>query len=331
MVIAHLVAVPAWSWSDPATWSGIVSGRSSILFATLAGVSLALMTGGARPVEGQLLREARFRITARALIVWAFGMLLIATRVPVYVILPAYAVLFLLALPLLPMSRRALLALAGVVAAVVAPLWMLLAELPWRDERAWEPLVVATGLWYPFAVWIAFVAIGIAAGRSDLGRLGVQLGLAAAGAVVALTGYGLGAVAVGLPPEWAQILSASAHSGGIGEIVGSGGFAVAVLGVCLLVCRIRVVGTILLPVRAVGAMPLSAYTAHLLAWALWAWLVLGDSSNLGGFRALQPVVPLLIGIVVGCTLWALTLGRGPLERMLALLSRGAGRLSSRRR
>ena len=44
MFAAHLIALPLPVIGDPATWIGVAGGRSSILFATLAGVSLALIT-----------------------------------------------------------------------------------------------------------------------------------------------------------------------------------------------------------------------------------------------------------------------------------------------
>ena len=45
MVIAHSVLTPAWG-SGPAALLGFVHGRSGILFATVAGVSLAIISGG---------------------------------------------------------------------------------------------------------------------------------------------------------------------------------------------------------------------------------------------------------------------------------------------
>ena len=97
--------------------------------------------------------------------------------------------------------------------------------------------------------------------------------------------------------------------------MGSGGFAIAVIGACLLLCR-TVVVWIVLPLRAVGAMPLTAYTLQLVVWAVVASATLGDSGDLGGFRALEPFWPLTIGTVVVCTAWALLVGRGSLEALL---------------
>jgi uncharacterized membrane protein YeiB len=68
-----------------------------------------------------------------------------------------------------------------------------------------------------------------------------------------------------------------------------------------------------LPLRAVGAMPLTAYTAQILAWALVAFAVLGTTTNLRAFRDLEPFVPMTVWLVLACTAWALLVGRGPLE------------------
>ena len=52
MLAAHLLWLGSLSWTEPSTWGAIVNGRSSILFATLAGVSLGLSTGGPTPPSG---------------------------------------------------------------------------------------------------------------------------------------------------------------------------------------------------------------------------------------------------------------------------------------
>ena len=45
MAGAHIGETEPFQWLDPATWTDLVHGRSSILFAVLAGISIALMTG----------------------------------------------------------------------------------------------------------------------------------------------------------------------------------------------------------------------------------------------------------------------------------------------
>ncbi len=322
MLAAHLLYTgDGWIWSDPATWIGIVDGRSSILFATLAGVSIGLVTGGAVPLAPAGMRPARQRLAARAGLLWLLGLLLILTGVPVYVILPAYAILFLLTLPFTALRAPVLFALAFVVAVVMSLLFPLLGFLS-RDSE----IGVLIGWAYPFPVWVAFLLAGLGLARAGITRRAVQWRMLMAGVGLAVLGYGLAEVVTPPTEYWAQVWTAEPHSTGLLEVLGSGGFAIAALGGCLLLCaradgRMTVAGWIALPLRATGAMPLTAYTAQLLVWALVAAVALGDAGDLYGFRALEPFWPLTLGITAGCTVWALLVGRGPLERATHRLSR----------
>ena len=311
--------------ADPSTWSNIAAGRSSILFATLAGVSLGLMTGGRHPARGAAMGVARRRIALRAALLWVLGVLLIGTGVPVYVILPAYAVLFLLALPALTLSARVVLVLAGVLAVVMPFAQVLLDALPFWGTPIGESAALMIGWQYPFPVWIAFVLAGLGIARAGLQRRSVQVGAVLAGGALAALGYGLNAASgLAAADEWTSfagaVWTARPHSSGLLEVIGSGGFALAVIGGCVLVCGpwwrgsvMSPAGWIVLPVRAVGAMPLSAYTAQLVIWAIAAAVILGDPSDLQGFRDLDPFWPITAVLIVAATVWALTIGRGPLE------------------
>lgn len=318
MLTAHLLSIEAFVPGDPTTWIDVVNGRSSILFAVLAGVSLALVSGGATPVGGERLALVRGRIAVRAAVVWMIGIALILTGVPVYVILPAYAVLFLLALPLLRLRAPALWVIAGVLA-LVMPLVQ-----PAIDDvvaKGGSDVELVLGWHYPFTLWFAFVAAGLAAARSDLRRTRTAAAILAGGAAAAVAGYG--AVAVWPAPEsdWlAAVWTADAHSGGLPEVVGSGGVALAVVGAAVLLCRTPV-QWVALPLRAVGSMPLTAYVGQLVAWAVGAGLVLGDTGDLGGFRALDPLLPFVLTTVIACTAWALLVGRGPIEALVSWVSR----------
>jgi hypothetical protein len=68
-------------------------------------------------------------------------------------------------------------------------------------------------------------------------------------------------------------------------------------------------------------MPLTAYVAQLVAWAIVAAAVFGDSGDLAGFRDLEPFWPMTISLVTACTAWALLVGRGPLEWVVDLIAR----------
>jgi hypothetical protein len=322
MFAAHMLALPDLIWTDASTWGGIADGRSSILFATLAGVSLALVTGGSRPIHGEALTRARWRIVVRAGLIWTIGLLLIGTTVPVLVILPAYGILFVLATPFLSLRPAALFGLAGSLALVMPFVQALLDALPFWSTPTGAVVSLATGWHYPFPVWIAFVLCGLGVGRLDLRSLRVQALLLAAGSVLAVLGYvtdalsGAADVSGGVREA---VWTARPHSSGLLEVIGSGGFAVAAIGLCLLICRTALVWLVL-PLRATGSMPLSAYTAQLLVWALVGVVVLSSVNDLGGFRALEPFLPLTVWTVLACTVWALVIGRGPLE---TVVDRGA--------
>lgn len=324
MLAAHLLWIPEWSWDDPSTWVDIANGRSSILFAVLAGVSIALVTGGTHRISDAALRIARGRIAVRALLVWMLGLVLIATGVPVYVILPAYAILFLLALPLLRFRAGPLLAIAGVLAVVTPFVYAPLAALPFWQTASGDLLDAVIGWHYPFVVWVSFIVAGLGIGRLDLRSLRVQGALLGAGVAAAVIGYGLDAAQIAPAGAWQTVFTAAAHSSGVYEVLGSGGFAIAVLAACLLLCRTPLTW-IVLPLRAVGSMPLTAYTAQLVVWAIWAAGTLESVGDLAGFRDLQPFWPMTLGLLVGCTAWALTLGRGPLEWAFDRAARSAVR------
>src|SRR3954469_12956222 len=71
MLGAHFGGVPADVVASPSTWLGVVNGRSAILFAVLAGVSVALLTGRILAPAGEDLVRARIRLLVRA--AWVFG------------------------------------------------------------------------------------------------------------------------------------------------------------------------------------------------------------------------------------------------------------------
>jgi hypothetical protein len=125
-------------------------------------------------------------------------------------------------------------------------------------------------------------------------------------------------------PSPSELLSADAHSATPVEMLGSGGVALAILGGCLLLPRIG--HTILLPVRAVGTMSLTAYSAHVVAIAWWP-----DTFASWDGESNTPLLILVLSLVVGCTAWYLLLGRGPLERLMHTVSMRAASAGVRHR
>lgn len=324
MLAAHLLVIPDLDWTDPSTYDGLVHGRSSILFATLAGVSIGLISGGPVPVRGPRLETVRARLLERAGAVWVVGVLLLFLAVPVYVILPAYAILFVLAAAALPFRARTLLVAAAVIG-ILAPFPQAAIDgLSFWSTPAGDDIANAIGWHYPFLTWIAFVLAGMGAARLDLRARATPWLLVAAGAALAASGAVLDVVRGESERFGETPWTGEAHSSGLFEVIGSGGFALLVIGVCVLLCRTPLTWLVL-PLRAVGSMPLTAYTAQIVVWAMTRPPAEPGVFGLDAYRDLEPFWPMTLGIIVGCTVWALTIGRGPLETGIDALARVAVR------
>ncbi|MGY1689778.1 heparan-alpha-glucosaminide N-acetyltransferase domain-containing protein [Geodermatophilus sp. SYSU D01105] len=324
MLGAHVGAVPGDVQPTPAGWLGVVNGRSSILFAVLAGISVALLSGRTEPVTGDELVRARMRILVRAAWLFVIGGALEALGTDIDVILGVYALLFVLALPFLRWSPPRLLVAAAVLAVLTPPADLLLAHFADGNDAFDTPFVslAVTGA-YPALIWWTFILVGLAVGRCDLTSARVRLRLLGAGGALAVLGYGGGwlttqAWAGGQPvrspdgfserpdmwdPTW--LVGASPHSGTTFEIAGSVGVALTVIAVCLVLAdRLP---RVLSPVAAVGSMALSAYVGGVVA--VWLTGTLDHDTN----------GPWLVSVLIttaAATIWRLFLGRGPLERLL---------------
>lgn len=172
---------------------GLVRGNSSALFAFLAGVSLAMMTGRTRPVRGLPLRRAVVRILVRALLIGLLGVVLDGLAVPVAVILTYYAGFFVLALPLATFRAGALWTVAGVLAVLGPPASYLLRDTFVTQEPRTGAVTsfgefFLTG-YYPAITFMVFVFAGMAVGRLDLGATVVRLRLLVTGVAVTVFGY----------------------------------------------------------------------------------------------------------------------------------------------
>jgi uncharacterized membrane protein len=99
----------------------LADGRSSVLFATLAGFSLMLIAGRLKPKTGLAGRQAKARIAIRAVMLVALGTALCMVYGDL-VIVPFYGVYFLLALPLVRLRARTLAIIAAALALVTPQL-----------------------------------------------------------------------------------------------------------------------------------------------------------------------------------------------------------------
>lgn len=383
---------------------GLVDGRSSILFAVLAGVSVALMTGRTQVPEPHMLPVLRLRLIGRGAAIFVIGLALEALGTPIAVILTVYGLLYVAAIPFLRWGATRLFIAAGVLAVAGPPLLAGVYALSLGASGPGLGLVLFGT--YPITVWLALMLAGMALGRLRLDRVRTAVWMLIAGVVVSGIGYGVGALAeswggdaadtgssssyssssyvddtdtsaVGVPAEdfdlsgkicddwgggevycyppmgeqeavvddassvmsddetgWATypaqlaeqqpavmmldaLVAVYPHSGGSAEILGSGGFAAAVIALCLLVSRwLR---WVLLPVAALGAMPLTAYSAHIVVFLVAAGPLSmpSDASGWWGWFSLA--------LIVAATAWSMFLGQGPLER---LVGRAASAMAS---
>jgi uncharacterized membrane protein len=166
---------------DNLAMGGIVeAGRAAPTFALVAGVSIALVSGGRSTVRGPARTAAWAGAAVRAVVIGVMGLLLGLVTTDIDVILTFFAVMFLFAIPL-PGLRTRSLALLSVAFLALGPVLLVAlhrAGLPFADVNP-TPLTLATdpvGVLltllctgeYPVVVYMTYLCAGIAVGRLDL-------------------------------------------------------------------------------------------------------------------------------------------------------------------
>lgn len=336
----------------------IPSGRSSILFALLAGISLAIITGRNAAYEGDAMRSAKVRILGRSGILLVLAAILSCLDSGIAIILAFYAVWFVAAIPFLKWSPRklfisaALLAFVGPQIVILLNGWLLpgLQIYPVGDINSFLLGAFVTGT-YPGLVFMCFVLAGIGVGRLDLSQKVTHVRILVAGTILMVIGYGSSWVLssffgpaeghidsgsiVGssagsgffdsssivnsadaslLPapsdmpslsqfPNAIEFVTAAPHSGTTFEVIGSGGFALFVLAICLLLSPLA--RNVLYPLAAAGSMALTVYTAQIIVLTAQKDWVMSQST--------EPFLWLTGGTLIFCSLWKIWLRRGPLE------------------
>ncbi|MEV7889106.1 DUF418 domain-containing protein [Streptomyces sp. NPDC002817] len=318
-------------------------GRSSALFAVLAGFAVALITGRRTPKTGPAGRQAVAKVVIRAVILMALGTALTLTGTPVVPILAFYGLFFLLVLPLYRLGAKPL-ALIAAGWALVGP-QLLYALKPVFGGRVFLSYGQADGPvslfftgGYPALTWVPFVIAGMAVARCDLAARAVRIRLALTGVALAVTGYGGSWLALRLVPGAAEavrkaeegpgmssvspdsigifgdtpagMLASAPHSEATLSIVAATGVAILVITACLAAMdafpRLRRLAR---PVIAVGSMSLTAYVYHIVA----IWLLSTED------RTTSPLYVLLgfiASVTVLATVWSHFFRRGPLEWLM---------------
>ncbi len=365
MYVVH-IGPPLSATSGVASWIRYISdGHSSVLFATLAGFSLMLLAGRREPKTGLAGRQAKARIAIRAVVLLALGTVM-AIEYGGVIILGFYGVYFLLALPLVRLRAKTLAIIAAAFALVTPQLAFalnaLLTPSVQQTINAYDPLrrlsevgvldLLLTGF-YPALTWMSFVIAGMALGRLDLSSGTVQKRLAAFGAAITATAYGMSLLLAG-PGALRSLAEDGPSSGGsgsasFGSMPSSGGSGsmpldggsfpdmpassllaagphsgttfdiIGSLGVAILVIVGATVLMDRLPRLRRLAKPVIAVGTMSLTAYVGHFLAQSALSVPAGTSTQQSWVPLImfvLGAIVFATIWSRFFRRGPLEYLL---------------
>lgn len=194
MIAVHSLPAYHEETGEP-TWTyGLAAGRASAIFAVLAGVGIAFLSGRHRQRPGVAATALSWSLAARAAMVALIGLALGFTDSSYgVVILVAYGAMFLLAIPLIYLSTR-MLALVTALSAIGTPLLSQAVRplLPPRFDAQLsfgllldDPVrfisdVLFTGE-FPALVWMTYVCLGLLVGRLTLTSLRTALTLVGAG------------------------------------------------------------------------------------------------------------------------------------------------------
>ncbi len=345
MASVHVLPVLAPDGTETVA-GALAAGRASALFAVLAGVGIALATGATQPPgPGRAHAGAAAGLLVRGVLVALVGLALVALRPPVAVILAYYGLLFAVATPLLRLRTPALAALAAVwcvVGPVASHVLRAGREALPGNQPGFGALAAPGQLlrelaltgYYPVLPWATYLLAGMAVGRADLrsGRVaaallagGAALAAAAAAGSAVLLGPGGGAAVLGaglarrrygtVPTDtWWWLAVEAPHTGTPFDLAHTTGTALAVLGAALLLARVA--PTVTWPLAAAGAVPLTLYTLHVTALALYPPATAAAAGVPGGTLL---VVHLVVALAIGVLLRAAGL-RGPLEAAVGALS-----------
>ncbi|MEU9289484.1 hypothetical protein AB0D57_33705 [Streptomyces sp. NPDC048275] len=206
----------------------VARGRSSALLALLAGFTLVLLTGRPQPQTGRAGRQAMGRALIRSAALIALGYALTSLDTPVDVILAAYGMVFVLALPLYRLRARTLAVIAAATVLVLPQALYLLRSVveggSWADAAiAHDPPARIAGSdgivelfitgEYPVLTWLPFVIAGTAVARLDLTRPGIHAKVALLGGALAALGYVGSWPALHLVPGTQAAVSAATDGG----------------------------------------------------------------------------------------------------------------------
>ncbi|SDM11866.1 Uncharacterized membrane protein YeiB [Geodermatophilus siccatus] len=351
-----------WAYDEngDVTWHyALAAGRSAATFALLAGIGIAFMTGR-RQVEAGEWKPTAASLAARAGVIAAVGLFLGWTDASLAtVILVYYAVLFLLAIPMVLLSTRVLLAVGTAIAVVVPVLSHLVRPaLPAASgdnvtlgQLVTDPLgslleLTVTGL-YPALPWMAYLCIGIAIGRLRLSERRVAVRLLATGAAVAVGAWAVSTVLLGPLGGESRLYATAAASGSsetaVSNLLVFGGDGITPTDTWWWLATAAphtstpldllhtigagtaLLGALLLVAPRAGRWLSPIAAAGGMTLTLYTAHVLFINSPLDVFAATPGYLLQVVAALAFAVAWRRTVGRGPLERLAADAARRARR------
>lgn len=312
-------------------------GRASVLFVVIAGIGMGLLaarTGRDGPSRAGSWSAALWRAAVLA----AGGLALQSLTDDIGVILPLYAILFLLAPGLVRLPTRGLLGVTAamlLVGPVLVVLHDVLAPAPVTGNAPVQPddppqqllvgLLVAGR--YPVVTWVVPFLVGLLLARADLTARSTQGRLVVWGAAAAVGGVGASTLSRGLlgpaaDEGFLRLLTGVAHGQMPLWLISSVGGAAALVGLAVRVGQSR--PRLVEPLAAYGRLSLTVYVLHVLVLVALA----PDEVTLPQGMLISAAI--VLGSFLVPVLWARVGGPGPLERLTrppwlaARASRGRG-------
>lgn len=317
-----------------------VDGRAAALFVFLAGIGISLLSRKSRLSEDKAeRREDRNNLLRRAAFLLVLGFWL--RQYWEYDILHFYGVYLIIAALLLGASVRILLAFAALLTFVFPLLYYVLpAQFGiefWATTNAFTPRDIAIDFFFqgyhPVAPWAAFMLVGMAIGRLDLGDPMVRKKLLLGGVALALMSEALAYVMLDmgvfkifdgahdrLDLEGASQLFGTAPYPPMPLFVAVGlGWGMAVVAICLAIGERFAERWWLQPFLHAGQLALTIYIFHgtIGIWAI-EWMGYKPHQTLAWILDYSALVYLFC--IVAATLWRRRYSRGPVEAIMRRLT-----------
>lgn len=297
-------------------------GRASVLFVVIAGIGMGLLA--ARTGRGAPSRAGAWSAALwRAAVLAAGGLALQSLTDDIGVILPLYAILFLLTPGLVRLPTRELLGVTAVML-VVGPVLVVLHDVlalpptpgnaPVQPDDPPQDLVLGLLVAgrYPLVTWVVPFLVGLLLARADLTARSTQRRLVVWGALAAVGGLGASTLSRTLlgpaaDDGFPRLLTGVAHGQMPLWLISSIGGAAALVGLAVRIgqSRPRLVG----PLAAYGRLSLTIYVLHVLVLVGIA----PDQVTLPQGMVISAAI--VLGSALVPVLWARVGGPGPLERL----------------